>query len=78
MRSVARAAGYVGYRGANLQYGLLAERIARVLGRPGAGLGMLVEFVPPKNRSAEHISNDEWVLVMREEFAAALRKAGWI
>jgi hypothetical protein len=80
MRSIARAAGYKSYRGANLQYGLLAERIAKVIGRRPAGvsIGLLVEFLPPKGRSADHISNDEWILIMREPFAVALARTGWI
>jgi hypothetical protein len=81
MRSLAKAAGYVSYRGANLQYGLLAERIGRALKKPRTGtvaINHLVEFVLPKGRSREHISNDEFILIMRPEFAAALVKAGWI
>lgn len=81
MNSLAKAAGYANYRGANLQYGLLAERIGRALKKRRTGtvaLNHLVEFVPPKGRSPQHISNDEFILIMRPEFAAALAKAGWI
>lgn len=78
MRNIARAAGYKSYRGANLQYGLLADRIGRALRRQQEGFGLLVEFVPPKGRSPDHISNEEWILIMRPAFAAALSRVGWI
>jgi len=81
MRTLAKAAGYTSYHGVNLQYGLLAERIGRALKRPRTGtvaINHLVEFVAPKGRSADHISNDEFILVMRPEFAAALMKSNWI
>src|ERR1700683_84791 len=77
MRRIARAANYVDYRGANLQSGRLAKRIGQALGRPNADLNLLVEFVPPKGRDRKHISNDEWILVMREPFANALKRVGW-
>ena len=76
MRRIAQAAGYKSYRGGNLQYGLLAERIGKALGRKD-GIALLVEFVPPKRKSRDNISNDEWILVMRPGFAAALRRTKW-
>lgn len=79
MRSIAKAAPYKSYRAANLQYGLLAERIGRNLGRKNAGMTLLVDFIPPKHKSPDNISNDEWILVMRPNFAKALRRVpGWI
>ena len=57
----------------NLQYGLLAQRIGEALGRSDANLNLLVEFVEPKS-----VTNTEYVLVMRSEFADALKQAGWI
>ena len=81
MRSLAKAAGYASYRGVNLQYGLLAKRIGQALKKPRTAtvaISHLVEFVAPKSRSRDHISNDEWILVMRPEFAGALAKAKWI
>ena len=78
MASIARAAGYVDHRGGNLQYGLLGARIGEALGRTDRRIGHLVEFVAPKGKSREHISNEEWILVMRPNFAKALKGAGWI
>jgi hypothetical protein len=71
-RQLAESAGYKGYRGINLQYGLLARRIAEALDRSDAHLRLLVEFIPPENPGVE------WRLVMRAEFANALKQAGWI
>jgi len=78
MHSIARSAKYKNYRAGNLQYGLLAERIGKELGRRHEGLGLLMEFVAPRGRSGDHISNDEWILIMRPNFANALRRVGWI
>lgn len=78
MASIARAAGYADHRGGNLQYGRLGARIGEALGRSDRRIGHLVEFVAPKGRSREHISNEEWILVMRANFAKALERAGWI
>ncbi|MEQ1758341.1 MAG: hypothetical protein ABL986_08500 [Vicinamibacterales bacterium] len=78
MRSIAKAAGYKNYRGGNLQYGRLAERIAQKLGQRQDAFSLLVEFVPPKGKSADHISNEEWILIMREPFSTALKRVGWI
>ena len=75
MEQLARAAGYQDWRGGNLQYGLLATRIAEALGirPPSTAVELLVESVPPKG-----VTNREWVLVMRPQFAAALVKSGWV
>jgi hypothetical protein len=75
MSNLAEAAGYKNYGGVNLQYGGLAKRIARALGRklPTTRVFLLAEFVGPKK-----ISNEEWVLYMRPAFAAALSSAGWV
>jgi len=70
-RQLAESVGYKGYRGINLQYGLLARRIAEALDRNDARLGLLVKF-DQKNPGAE------WRLEMRSEFAKALKQAGWI
>jgi hypothetical protein len=70
MSNLARAAGYRGYGGVNLQYGILAKRIAKVLHRPVPAIRVEVvaEFVEPTK-----ISNKDWVLHMRPAFASALR-----
>jgi hypothetical protein len=39
---------------------------------------LLVEFVPPKSRSTNNLSNTEYIVIMRREFADALVSAGWI
>lgn len=70
---LAKAAKYQSWRGVNLQYGRLAGKIARVLKAKDAGLSLLVEFIRPKS-----VTNDQWVLVMRPEFARALEKSGWV
>lgn len=72
-RRLARAAGYAGYRGINLHYGLLAASIARELGIRGVGIELLVEGLPPGQAS-----NQDWVLIMRPRFAQALRNVGWV
>lgn len=72
---LAKAAGYRGYGAINLQYGLLAKRVAKVLRRPipDVRVKLLVEFLEP-----HEISNQEWVLHMKPAFAAGLRSAGWV
>ena len=82
MSVLAKEVGYRHYKAMNLQYGQLAKRIARALGRPRSpghvAIGLLVEFVVPKYRSTQHLSNDQYILIMRPEFATALGAAGWI
>ena len=70
---LAVAAKYKSWRAINLRYGLLAEAIGRKLGKRGAGLGILLEFASPQS-----ITNEQWVLVMRPEFANALRRSKWV
>jgi hypothetical protein len=75
MSRLATAAGYKSYGGVNLQYGKLARRIAKLLGRPlpATRVSLLVDFV-----DKEQISNRNWVVHMRPAFASALRSAGWV
>jgi hypothetical protein len=75
MRKLAAAAGYRSYGGVNLQYGKLADRIARVLNHrtPPTAVFLLVEFIPPRQAS-----NAEYILVMRSAFARGLELAGWV
>ena len=70
---MAESAGYKDYRGFNLQYGLLARRIGEVMQIQDARISLLVEFTAPKS-----LKNQEWLIFMRPEFAAALKCAGWI
>ena len=70
---LAKAAGYVNYRGINLHYGKLAYRLSQEMGIEGVGIELLVDSLIPKQAS-----NSEWVLVMRPQFAKALKNAGWV
>lgn len=72
-RKLAKAAGYKNYRGINLHYGLLAARIAKEMNRHDAGIELLVDSLLP-----DQASNQEWVLLMRPNFARALKEAGWV
>ena len=78
MRRLAEEAGYSTWSGMNLRYGHLAKRIGQAAGISNPDITLLVEFVPPKGRSPENTSNVEWILVMDEHFASALKKVGWI
>ena len=69
---LAQAVGYQNHGGINLRYGLLAQRIGGALGLKEVHLSLLVEFVRPKS-----ITNTEWVMVMRPQFADALIQVGW-
>ena len=70
---LARAVKYQSWRAINLRYGLLAQAIADAMRKESTGLGLLMEFAEPKT-----VTNEHWILVMRPEFANALRHAGWI
>ena len=72
-RWLAESAGYRDYRGFNLQYGLLAKRIAKKMGIKDARISLLVDFAEPGS-----LRNKEWLVFMREEFAEALKRSGWI
>jgi hypothetical protein len=73
MRKMAKKAGYKDYRGVNLWYGKLAKDVGLALGQTKERLGLLVEFAPPKS-----VTNKEWVIIMRPEFAQALKRVDWI
>lgn len=73
---LAEAVGFENCSGVNLQYGLLAEKIARQLAIDLAGhvqVGILVEFVDPG-----HAANEHWLWVMRPNVAQALEDLGWV
>ena len=70
---LSESVGYKSYRAINLHYGKLARAIGAQLGLGDAGLDLLCEFFKPGE-----ITNTEWVLVMREEFADGLRQAKWL
>jgi hypothetical protein len=70
---LAKAARYKDFRGVNVCYGRLAKRIGNQLKRPGESLTLLVEFIKPNA-----VTNKDYVLVMRPEFAEGLAAAGWV
>jgi len=74
-RLLAESVGYTGHGGVNLWYGKLARQIAEVLRvrNPGQWLSLLVQFANPPA-----LTNRECILVMRQEFAEALRAARWV
>lgn len=70
---LAKAAGYKSFGGINLRYGLLAQKIGAAMGRRNADITLLVTGVEPKA-----VTNRDWLLSIRPEFAAALKDVGWI
>jgi hypothetical protein len=83
MKRLAEEVGYGSWRGMNLQYGILARDIGiaaglRKMELPNPNVLLLVDFVPPVQKSSNNISNSEWVLVMKEPFMKALKAAKWI
>lgn len=66
---------YKSYRAVNLLYGKLAKEIGEFLDiKPtGLKLELLCDFFRPGD-----ITNSEWILVMRPEFAEALKRAKWL
>lgn len=73
MRTLAKAAGYKSWRAGNLQYGILAHRVGVEVGDTSERFGLLVRFVKPKQ-----LTNSEWLLMMRPNFARALKRSGWL
>jgi hypothetical protein len=72
-RRLAEAAGYADFRGFNSGYGILAKRLGAAMGKRDARIGLIVEFARPGE-----LKNKEWLVFMREEFAAALKRSKWI
>jgi hypothetical protein len=74
---LANHAGFDGYPGANLQYGLLAGELlnAMSLRLPSnyVNVGILVDFVGPK-----YAANQEYLWVMRPQVVEALEALGWV
>jgi DNA-binding transcriptional regulator YiaG len=70
---LAKAVNYENWRAINLHYGNLALDLGKILNRNEAGLELLCEFAEPGT-----LTNKEWILIMRPEFAEGLRLAGWI
>jgi hypothetical protein len=70
---LAERVGYKGYNGIDLWYGRLAKQIGAFVGERNPDISLLVELVRPPT-----VTNREWILVMRPEFAVGLKRAGWI
>lgn len=72
---LAEAVGYQNYRAINLHYGILAGDIGHAAGCQLrlVNLSLLVTFIKPTPNTDE-----DWILEMRPEFAAALEKSGWL
>ena len=74
---LANHAGFDGYSGANLQYGLLAGELLSALGMslPAnyVNVGILVNFVDP-----QFAANREFLWVMKQQVVEALEALGWV
>jgi len=83
MSLLAEAARFTSFSPANLHYGALARRIAKHLAiteptlklptESDAYLSLLGDFIPPGK-----VTNTQWLLVMKPEFAEALLQSGWL
>jgi hypothetical protein len=73
-RELARQAGYKNYRGFNIRYGIFARELGKAMGlKASLRIGLLVEFASPGD-----LSNKEYLVFMRERFAKALHRVGWV
>lgn len=73
MTNLADAANYKAYNGANLRYGVLAERIGKRMGFVNPSITLLADLIEPPD-----VSNRHWILVLHPSFAAALKIVGWV
>jgi hypothetical protein len=73
--ALAKEVGYKSYSAINLQYGILASQVGVYVGvpKPKVKVSLLVDLVRPPS-----VTNQEWILVMRPEFADGLKRAGWV
>jgi len=73
MTQIAQAVGWSSYSSANSHYGRLARLVAEQVGfrHKGCHLFALCKFVRPEEKG------DHWLIIMREEVAAALKSLGW-
>jgi hypothetical protein len=71
---LATVAGYWSYRGTNLQYGKMGQLLRDVLDyhEAGAACYVLSLFHPPQS-----VGNPEWLFVMHDKVAQALKELGW-
>jgi hypothetical protein len=73
MTRLADAASYRSYDGVNLRYGILANSIGRALGLRKPHIGVVAELIRPKS-----VSNAEWILILKPNLAAAMKRVGWV
>ena len=73
MTQIAQAVGWSSYSSANSHYGRLARLVAEQVGfrHESCHLFTLCKFVRPEEKG------DHWLIIMREEVAAALKSLGW-
>ena len=71
---LAVVAGYRSYSGANLQYGKMGQLLRAVLdyNEAGAASYVLSLFYPPQS-----VGNPEWLFVMHDNVAWALKELDW-
>ena len=69
--NLAEVVGYHGHRGINAQYGRLGVKLSILLRCGDVGIGTIIEGVRPRTQT-----NEQWLLVLRPQFAKALKKAG--
>lgn len=71
---LAVVAGYRSYSGANLQYGKMGRLLREALdyNEAGAASYVLSLFYPPQS-----VGNPEWLFVMHDKVARALKELGW-
>jgi hypothetical protein len=70
---LAERVGFKGSIGINVSYGTLAKQIGLLIGEECPNISLLFEVV-----GSTTAKSGEWILVMRPEFADALKRAGWI
>ncbi|AOS45458.1 hypothetical protein Verru16b_02539 [Lacunisphaera limnophila] len=71
-RKLAEKADYKSWRGMNLQYGLLGNRVGKKLGLPVADLSVLADFI-----KRDKLANKEWLILMKPAFAKAVMQMPW-
>ena len=66
--------GYKSWRGVNLQYGILGKRLRNYLSysEEGIELYIIAYFLAPGE-----VGNSDWLLIMHQEVADAIKLLGW-
>jgi hypothetical protein len=71
---LASEVGYKNFRGANLQYGKLADMLCKELHRNfNYRVNILATFIPPEQSPSE-----EWIFIMQPNLVAALEELRWV